>query len=261
LITAALLGFLQGIFEWLPVSSEGIVAAVYTLVEDGDFSEGVGYALWLHIGTVPAALIVFRREVVEVVKNLVASPTSPSPLTRFLVLSAAVSAVVGLPILIILTELSDLIGVAAMALIGALMLVTGLVQLRRKVAGSRSMDGLRWLDAALTGVAQGASALPGLSRSGLTVAALLTRDLDRKDALVLSFMMSIPASLGAALFAATDPGVELSRESIIAALIAFVTGLATIKLMLALARRINFGPFVIVIGTMMLAGSIGQLLS
>jgi len=168
---------------------------------------------------------------------------------------------VGLPILIVLTELSDLIGVAAMALIGALMLVTGLVQLRRKVAGSRSMDGLRWLDAALAGVAQGASALPGLSRSGLTVATLLTRDIDRKDALVLSFMMSIPASLGAAVFATTDPGVELSQESIIAALIAFVTGLATIKLMLALARRINFGPFVIVIGTVMLAGSIGQLLS
>lgn len=261
MISAALLGFLQGIFEWLPVSSEGVVAAAYTLLEDGTFGEGVGYALWLHIGTVPAALIVFRREVAGVLKNVVVTPTRPSPMTHFLLLSAGVSAVVGLPILIGLTEGSDRVGVAAMALIGGLMLVTGLVLLRRKVVGSRSTGGLRWIDGALAGVAQGAAALPGLSRSGLTVAALLTRGLDRKDALVLSFMMSIPASLGAAAYAATDHSVTFSQESLVAALIAFVTGLATIKFMLALARRINFGPFVISIGAVMLVGSLWQLIS
>ena len=61
-------------------------------------------------------------------------------------------------------------------------------------------------DALVAGVAQGFAVLPGLSRSGLTVAALLSRRIERKEALVLSFLMSVPVSLGAALYASLDTG-------------------------------------------------------
>src|SRR5688572_19312213 len=58
-----LLGFIQGVAEWIPVSSEGAVAAAYSALEGGTLEEAVGYALWLHIGTVPAAVIALRREI------------------------------------------------------------------------------------------------------------------------------------------------------------------------------------------------------
>ena len=75
--TAVLLGVLQGVTEWLPVSSEGIVAAAYTLLEGRSLDEAVGLALWLHVGTLPAALIALRREVAQLCTDLVRRPTPP----------------------------------------------------------------------------------------------------------------------------------------------------------------------------------------
>ena len=253
---AILLGILQGVFEWLPVSSEGVVTAVYSLVHGGALDEGVEYALWLHIGTVPSALVVFRREVVAVVKDAAFNPFRPSPLTLFLVLSTGISAVVGLPLLLALGEISAWIGGAGMGVVGALMLATGAIQLRRKAISDRTISGLRKGDALLAGIAQGVSVLPGLSRSGLTIATLLGRGFDRSDALTLSFLMSIPAGLGAAAYVMADSGVTLSAENIVAAAVAFVTGVVAIKALLAFAVRINVGAFVMAVGFLMLIGSI-----
>jgi len=78
------------------------------------------------------------------------------------------------------------------------------------------------LDAALTGIAQGLSTLPGLSRSGLTVSALLARQVDRREALVLSFLLSIPASLGAGLYSAYDGEIYTSGSAIVAVVVAVI---------------------------------------
>ena len=58
---AVVLGLLQGTFEWLPVSSQGIIVVVHSLLFDGEIAEGIGYSLWLHIGTVPSVLVAFRK--------------------------------------------------------------------------------------------------------------------------------------------------------------------------------------------------------
>ena len=76
------------------------------------------------------------------------------------------------------------------------------------------------MDALVAGVAQGLAALPGLSRSGLTVAALLGRRVERGEALVLSYLMSIPASLGAGLFAVVDGGAASTWPALAAAAVA-----------------------------------------
>ena len=140
------------------------------------------------------------------------------------------------------------------------MLVTGAVQLRRRSEGVRQMDGVGAVDGVLAGVAQGLSVMPGLSRSGLTVAVLLGRRLDRRDALTLSFLMSVPASLGAALYAAVDSSFELTAETLVAAVVAFAAGLVMINLLLRLAARVNFAGFVFAVGLTMLAGSLWDLL-
>lgn len=255
---ALLLGALQGVFEWLPVSSEGVVAASYSFFFDKSFEEAVQFALWLHIGTVPSVLIVFRRDCVEIVKEVASLRGRPSPFLTFLIVATLVSAPIGLGLLIGLEELSARVGASAMGVVGALMLVTGYMQLRSKDPGERGRADLSILDAAIAGIGQGLAVLPGLSRSGTTVAVLLARRINRREALALSFLMSVPASLGAALWAGVSDSFAWSGEALVSAAIAFVVGLVVIRLFMAVADRVNLGAFVILFGLIVLAGGIWQ---
>lgn len=256
---AAVLGLLQGITEWLPVSSEGVVAAAYSLMTGGSFAEAVTYALWLHAGTALASLVMFRREVLGLVKTLADNPKHPTPLLVFLVTATILSAAIAVPLLILLQDITNIAGAIVMAVVGGFMLVTGYVQLRKHAVGSRSLGDVTFLDALFAGAAQGIAAIPGLSRSGLTVAVLLGRGVNRKEALVVSFLMSIPASIGAALFTVLDSGFEISGESLVGLAVAFVAGLLTLRTLLKVAERINFGAFVIAVGLLMLGGGLFEL--
>jgi undecaprenyl-diphosphatase len=115
------------------------------------------------------------------------------------------------------------------------------------------------LDAVLTGIAQGLAVLPGLSRSGLTVAILLGRGMDRTEALAVSFLMSIPASLGAALFAGLKSDGLRTVEGVVGAVVAMVVGLASIRLLLYVAHRANFFWFVLLAGVAIMAGGVMQI--
>ena len=149
---AVVLGLLQGVLEWLPVSSQGIVAAVYTLVFGGDSDDAVSYSLWLHVGTVPSVLLAFRSEVAAVLREFFTRPAvvasrlragrGPQGLTAFLLLATAASAVAGLPLVLFLDELSEQAGAATMIFVGAALLLTGFLQLRRPSAGERSREDL-----------------------------------------------------------------------------------------------------------------------
>ena len=255
MIESALLGLLQGLTEWLPVSSQGVVTAVSAFLFDYDASDAVALALWLHVGTSLAAVVAFRREVAGIAREVLSDPTHPSPLLAFLAVGTVVSAGIGLPLLLLLDELSGAFGAGAMALVGGLMVATGVVQMRRPVSGTRDRAGLSLLDAVLTGVAQGLAALPGLSRSGLTVAVLLGRRVERSEALVLSFLLGIPAGLAAALFAGLESGALRTAEGVVGAAVAFVVGLASIKVLLALARRVNLAFFVVLVGLAVIGGA------
>ncbi|MDA1215748.1 MAG: undecaprenyl-diphosphate phosphatase [Chloroflexi bacterium] len=259
--TALFLGILQGLVEWLPVSSEGVVAAAYGLLLDRPLDEAVAYALWLHLGTSIAALVAFRGDVLQVVRELPTLLRAPSPFFRFLFTATLVSAVTGLPLLLLLGEVSTLLGNAAMLLVGVLMLVTGVVLLRRPLGGTRGDSDLTTVDGILTGVVQGLAALPGLSRSGLTVAMLLGRRVDRTQALRLSFLLSIPASLGVSLIAGLDEGVDLSVNAFVGVVAAGVVGLVTIKALMAVAQRVNFGVFVLTLGALVIAGTLWVMLA
>ena len=302
-IAAIFLGILQGIAEWLPVSSEGTVAAAYALVFDEELGDAVGYALWLHIGTVPSAIIVLRHEIMDLVReamslvlkrkqyavatpsNQVATspgsatagaplqnpgsealnprpaplkPGSPSPFLRFVVVATLVGGGLGFPLLLVLKDVSDVAGPTAMGVIGGFMLITGAAQLLRRERGHRTRDDVTLVDGVLTGVAQAFSVIPGLSRSGSTIATLLARRVDGREALVLSFILSIPVSLGASIYAGISEGLFLDSYALVAVIAAFITGLLTIKVVLALAVRVNFGAFVLIIGSLMVAGALWE---
>ena len=182
--------------------------------------------------------------------------TSPSPMTAYLILATLSSAPLGFLLLLGLFEFSEIVGAVAMAAVGLLMLITGAVLVKSESSGTRTRDDIRWPDAILTGIAQGLAALPGLSRSGLTISALLWRGVDRREALTLSFILSIPASLGAGLYAAITAGLYTSPEAALALAISALTGFATIRALMSVARRLNFGWFVLILGTGIIAGAI-----
>ena len=282
---ALLLGVLQGLTEWLPVSSQGVVTVAQTALLDRTLSEAVTYALWLHAGTACAALVALRREAWGVIQDAAARPLSPSSRLRFLVVGTVVSAAVGIPIVLALGELSDRLGALGMGVVGVLMMATGALQLRRvrpdadgqgnhATQGGHAAQGnhkgcpygpdarghtdLTVVDALAAGVAQGLAALPGLSRSGLTIAALLGRRIERGEALVLSYLMSIPASLGAGIIALLDGGAASTWPALAAAAVACGVGLATIRALLAFAQRVNLGGFVAATGAVMAAGAVWQ---
>ncbi len=259
MLIAVILGALQGIVEWLPVSSEGIVAAAYSWLKHRPLSEAAVYALWLHLGTVFSALIVFRKDISGLVREFISAPRRPSALLRYLVISTLTSGVIGFPLLLLLLgQVSARLGALSMAVIGVFMLITGGVQLKKRVTGTRRRTDVSTADALLSGVAQGIAVLPGLSRSGLTLAVLLVRRVDRREALVLSFLMSIPASTGAALYAGISTGLITTTDGILAGLVAAIVGLVTIRALLAVATHINFGVFVLAVGGVLVAGGVWQ---
>ena len=107
-----ILGLLQGTTEWLPVSSEGVVAAFYGFFLDRPLSEAVAYALWLHLGTVVSVLIVFRRTLFDLAREVISSPKNPPRLFWYLLVSTLVSAAIGFPLLLTLDELSTYVSLS-----------------------------------------------------------------------------------------------------------------------------------------------------
>ena len=251
-----MLGFVQGLAEWLPVSSQGVLAAIYILIEGRSFEEAVDYALWLHLGTATASMVVFRRDIQSLVSEVFTFPISPSPLFIFILFASITSFIVALPILLIVDDFSSKLGVSAMITVGFFMLITGGIQFIKKEIGTRDRSSLSIRDAIIIGLFQGIAILPGLSRSGLTVAVFLGRKFDKREALSISFIMSIPASLAASLFTVFDSRVVVSTETLVSSAVAFFTGVFAIKIFLDFASKVNFGILVILVGLVMILSSI-----
>ncbi len=261
MLESIVLGIVQGATEWLPVSSEGSVTAVASLLFDMSLAKAIAFGLWLHLGTAVAAAIAFRRELLDIAREALSDPMHPSPLLRFLVLGTLFSAVIGFPMLLVLEDLSSVIGGGAMLAVGVAMLVTAIALRARPDGGTRDRSELTTLDAVAFGVAQGFATVPGLSRSGLTVATLLGRGMSKGEALAVSFMMSIPASLGAALVAGLDDEGPSLGAGLVGAAIAAVIGIATIRVLLSVAERINFAVFVAGLGLLVIGGGLLQVLT
>jgi len=257
-IIGILLGIIQGVTEWLPVSSEGVITALSWFLLEKSFTESLALALWLHVGTAISAIIAFRGTIWALLSECVQGIRRPSPLFLFIFVSTLISGAIGAALLILLTmAVPKSFGIAAMACVGLLMLVTAGLQFKMKgTAATRTRDSLSVKDSFIVGIAQGLAILPGLSRSGLTIAALLACKFKRKEALELSFLMSVPASLGAGLYTVLSGGTDVTAEAMVAMLIAAVTGLVTIRVLLSLANKINLALFVMGLGIIMILGAL-----
>lgn len=254
------IGSLQGIFEWLPVSSEGVISLVLVAVFGDTPSESIALALWLHLGTLFAVIFYFRQDIIILVKNTPRfiknftknrRQNEPEKLLHFISISTIMTGIIGVIVLKITLEDIDLFGLRATFVIGFFLIITGILQryARKKIAFKTSLD-LNTFDAILLGLFQGLAALPGLSRSGLTISTLLFRGYDDKDALRISFLMSIPAVFGAAVLVLANGGEFLESPYILLAIsFAFIFGVITIKFLMNLAEKLPMWKFAIFLGT------------
>ena len=258
MLEAIVLGTIQGIAEWLPVSSEGMIVLVKTnFFGTTGLRDSVELALFLHLGTFLAATVYFRKDVWALIESIFKYKTSlieTKAILWFLIISTLVSAIVIFVVLKMFDASEDILllsGKTITGLVGVMLLVTGVLQLRACRFGSRSSADLNHKDSIALGAMQGLAALPGLSRSGLTVSTLLLRNFKEKDALKLSFLMSLPVVLGGNIILNLQ-GFAWSQERAIALLFAFVFGLLTIDILLRVAKKVQFGWFVLGFGVLMI---------
>lgn len=245
-ITASIVaGLLQGLLEWLPVSSEGNMVILLTQLFGYGVEETLNTSIFLHLGTGMAALIYFREPVLNIL--LMKTPEDKDMFYRLLVMTG-LTGLVGFPIFMFL-NVSASIGETLLALTGIALILTGLIQ---REASKSKKDGseLSWPITILLGVAQGLAIIPGLSRSGLTTSIMLFKNFDGENAFRVSFLMSIPASFAAALGLFLVKGFQPDAYSGLAAIVAALTGYLTIGRLLALAREMSFWKICVGLGAL-----------
>jgi undecaprenyl-diphosphatase len=239
-VETAILGVVQGLTEFLPLSSDGHLALGQKLLRTGGNLE---MTVLLHAGTLLATLLVFRKEVLGLFKELAAVlkdrgrlTTDPVAMEGVGVIVASVpTAIIGLLLKKRIEAWSHVSWIVAVCFMG-----TALVLLVSRLGKER--EGFRWTPklAFIVGLAQGAAVLPGLSRSACTIATALLLGAPPKDAFRFSFLISLPAVGGALLLELKDPGA-LARaggtDGIIGAIVAFFVGLGALYALRGVVSR------------------------
>ncbi len=195
-LSIILLGALQGVTEFLPISSSGHLVIARDLLQLA--SPGILVEVVLHLGTLVSILIYFRRDLRQLLVGFFLAGEQGAASRR----EVALLAVATLPAVAAALTLADPVEDAFqnVTFTGGLLLVTALVLLSTRWVRVGATGRLSWRAAILVGAAQAAALFPGISRSGITIAAGLWLGLEPRQAARFSFLMAIPALLGAGLF-------------------------------------------------------------
>ena len=245
LIESVIIGLLQGLLEWLPVSSEGNMVIVLVGVFGLSAEETLSTVIFLHIGTGLAALVYFRKEVYDI---LIGRTADQADLRLKLFIITLLTGLVGFPIYMWL-NISLAIGEILLALTGIALIITGLLQ-RQAAQQEQTGSELTWPISIILGAAQGLAIIPGLSRSGLTTSIMLFKNFTGEEAFRISFLMSIPASFAAAFGMMIVDGFTPDPLAALSALIAAIVGYLAIDALLKLARRMSFWKICIGLGAL-----------
>jgi len=240
----AILGVIQGIFEWLPISSEGVVAvASQFLIKN---FQPIEIALFAHLGTFFAVLIYFRKEWIEVLtfKNII--------LLRFLIIAVIISGIIGFFLYGVIKDIA--IGNSLLVITGFGLLLTAYCHRAKKIS-QVSFNKL----AVISGVLQGLAVIPGLSRSASTIFALSWGKLNPTEILKISYMMSAPVVLAMSGFLFFQNPILIS-ESWPILIFSFLIGFLTLSFLLKVAAKIDFFKFALVFALLCFLGAGLQLL-
>ena len=247
-----ILGLVQGLTEFLPVSSSGHLVLVEHLL--GVKMPGVFFEVALHVATLASVLVVYGRRLWDILAGVLRRDPPSLRYFGMLVLGTIPAGVVG----VVLHRRIEA-AFSSLAFVGAAFVVTGFILWStRRRAGQASEPGAR--DAFAIGLAQAVAILPGISRSGSTVSAALWRNLGPGAAAEFSFLLAVPVIAGAALLEGRHAVADLAAIGMVpfvaAFLVAFASGIWAIRFLVALLQRgrfYAFAPYCWVVGALTLA--------
>jgi undecaprenyl-diphosphatase len=241
ILQAILLGIIQGLTEFIPVSSSGHLAVMQGLFGIG--GQGIlSFDIALHVATLIALVTVMWREILAILKKPF------DKLTWLLVVATVPIIIVGV---LFKDKIESIFSADNLILVGICFLITGtfLLLADRVKEGKKEKKEMTYLDAAVIGVAQCIAILPGISRSGATLASSLFTGLKRDFAIRFSFLMAIPAILGPALI----DGIKMTKAGsfgdigvlpiVFGMIAAGITGFFAAKFMLRLFKKIGLKYF------------------
>ncbi|MGF1656580.1 MAG: undecaprenyl-diphosphate phosphatase [Verrucomicrobiales bacterium] len=223
---AIVIGLVQGITEFLPISSSAHIAIVGRLFDLP--TQGLAMEVFLHLASVLVVIVFFYKEILTICRDFLVflfqrkAEAKPGFLFGcYILVATVVTAVLGL---LLLRSLGD--AIKHPVLIGSALLLTALcLILVEKVFayGNRTMEKMTWWDSLIIGLAQTLSVIPGISRSGATLVAALFCGLERETAVRYSFLLAIPVILGSSLLSLRDLTGEWGQQlGAIPLLVAFV---------------------------------------
>lgn len=248
-IQSLLLGVLQGVAEFLPISSSGHLVLLRRLMNLGDVP--LLYDVLLHVSTLIVVIIIFRSRIGSIISAIwraLRSRTDPGDrenlrLTLYILIATVVTGAVGF----VLSRFDDLF-FNQPRLVSVLFLVTALFLLSTLLrSGQRDYFQIGFFGALLVGLAQGIGVLPGISRAGITISVALLIGLDRQRAGEFSFLIAIPAILGALILQLREAGrlleIAAAQTLLLGFTASFLVGLLSLVLLLRVVRKGRLAVF------------------
>jgi undecaprenyl-diphosphatase len=203
IIIGIILGIIQGISEWLPISSKTQVGVASISLLHLTFSQAYTLGLFFEIGTVLAAVIYFRKELVSLVRVLILRGSQgEKKLFVYVLITTLITGAMGVPLYLIADSVKGVALGIPMLVVGMILIADALVirYSRKKQShegNTRKFHDLKIKDYIVIGIVQGIAALPGVSRSGVTTSAMLLMKVEPDEAFRLSFIIGIFAAIGA----------------------------------------------------------------
>ena len=245
-----LVAIIQGITEFLPVSSSGHLILLPNLTGFADQGQAIDVAV--HIGTLGAVVLFFwsdvRSALVGLPRLLSGKIDTPGSKLAFLLIMATIPVIL-FGITLKLTGLDD--AMRSMAVIGWTMLGFGILLwwMDQRGPSEKTAAGWNLRDALIMGVWQAIALIPGTSRSGITITGARHLGYERSDAARLSMLMSIPTIIASGVVlgaeVASNADMQTARDGAIAAAFSFFAALLALKFMMQLLRSVSFTPYVI----------------
>lgn len=239
IIEILILAVVQGLTEWLPISSSGHLVVTQKLL---GLNLPLIYSVMLHVGTLIVVLTVFRKDVGEAIKALVERDfeTEQGKLALFIAVGSVPIAILGF----LFHDIFELLFSNLLAVGFALLVMGCILFVSESRIGNKRMN---TFDSMVVGLAQAVSLIPGISRSGLTVSTGLLRSIDKSIAFRYSFLLSVPAILGATLMESREL-IHVSIDVIpllLGVAISMTVGYGTLRLLKKIVMKEKFHLFAI----------------
>ncbi|CAM1359794.1 Undecaprenyl-diphosphatase [Tenacibaculum soleae] len=244
LLEAIILGIIQGLTEFLPVSSSGHLELAKAILGDTSIpEESLTFTVVLHFATALSTLVVFRKEIAEIFKGLFQFKWNEK--TKFslkIIISMIPAVIIGL---LFEEQLESFFG-GKILLVGAMLLITSVLLLLADKAKNTNKK-VSFSSAVIIGISQAIAMLPGISRSGATISTSVLLGIDRSKAARFSFLMVVPLIFGkiAKDLLSGDINFESSEIAPISAgfIAAFLAGLVACNWMIALVKKSKLSYF------------------